>query len=70
MYLLNIQDIILYNILYNISLDTLYGCGSAVQPVSCYRKVTGLIPLICMLKCPYTEPQTAPDVLAATTISV
>lgn len=27
-------------------------CGSGAQPVSCYLKVAGLIPLVCMSKCP------------------
>ena len=27
-------------------------CGSGVEPVSCYQKVTGLIALVCMSKCP------------------
>ena len=34
------------------------GCGSGVEPVSCYQKVAGLIPLICMLKCPWARHQT------------
>ena len=28
------------------------GCGSGGEPASCYRKVTGSIALVCMLKCP------------------
>ena len=29
------------------------GCGS--EPASCYRKVVGSIPLVCMLKCPWAR---------------
>ena len=31
------------------------GCGSGVEAVSCYQKVAGLIPLVCMLKCPWAR---------------
>ena len=27
------------------------GCGSGLEPASCYLKVTGLITLICISKC-------------------
>ena len=30
-------------------------CCSEVEPASCYRKVTGLFPLVCMLKCPWAR---------------
>ena len=44
------------------------GCVSRVEPVSCYWKVAGLIPLVCSLKCPRAKfwTQTAPDVLVGT----
>ena len=29
------------------------GCGSVVEPASCYQKVAGLISLICISKCPW-----------------
>ena len=31
------------------------GCGSGVEPASCYQKVTGSTPLVCMLKCPWAR---------------
>ena len=30
-------------------------CGSGVEPVSCYWKVAGSIPFICMPKCPWAR---------------
>ena len=30
-------------------------CGSGVEPTSCYLKVAGLIPLVCMSKCPWAR---------------
>lgn len=35
------------------------GCGSEAESASCYLKVAGSIPVICLLN---IEPQTAPDV--------
>ena len=29
------------------------GCGSRVEPASCYLKAAGLIPLVCISKCPW-----------------
>ena len=42
--------------------------GSGVEPASCYQKVTGLIPPVCMSSVLGldTEPQTAPDRLVGT----
>ena len=31
------------------------GCGSGVEPPSCYWKVAGSVPLVCMLKCPWAR---------------
>ena len=31
------------------------GCGAGVEPVSCYWKAAGLIPLVCMSKCPWAR---------------
>ena len=31
---------------------SLCGCGSGVEPVSCYWKLAGLIRMVCMSKCP------------------
>ena len=31
------------------------GSGSGVEPVSCYRKGAGMIPMFCMLKCPWAR---------------
>ena len=39
---------------------------SGVEPVSCYRKVTGSISLVCSVLRQDTEPPTAPDVLVGT----
>ena len=41
---------------------------AGVEPASCYLKVAGSLPLVCMLTCPGqdTKPQTAPDVLVTT----
>ena len=44
-------------------------CCSGVDPVSCYQKVAGSIPLVCMSKCPLGKIlnlKTAPDVLVGT----
>ena len=30
-------------------------CGSGVETASCYRKVAGLIPVVCMSKCPWAR---------------
>ena len=46
------------------------GCGSGVEPMSSYLKVTRPIPLVCIIKVPLgklqVEPQTAPDALVCT----
>ena len=31
----------------------IFCCGSGVEPVPCYQKVAGSIPLVCMSKCPW-----------------
>ena len=31
------------------------GCGSVVEPASCFCEVAGLIPLFCMWKCPWAR---------------
>ena len=31
------------------------GCVSGVEPASRYRRVAGLIPLVCMWKCPWAR---------------
>ena len=54
---------------YCLILSALGVCGSGVEPASC--RATGLIPLVCMSKCPEvqvqdTEPQIAPDGLVGT----
>ena len=43
-------------------------CVSGVEQASCYQKVVGSIPLVCMWKCPWARypPQTVPDVLVGT----
>ena len=42
-------------------------CGSGAEPASCYRKVVGSAPLVCMLKCPWARPYptTAPGTATA-----
>ena len=56
--------------------NTSYCMNTRVQPASCYRKVAGLIPLVCIsnqnqdqyqsILGQDTEPQTANDVLVST----
>lgn len=41
-------------------------CGSETQPASGYQTVAGSIPLACVWKCPWAEPQTGPGVLVGT----
>lgn len=48
------------------SLDTIsttvcsfgFGCGSGIEPVSCYQKIAGSMPFVCMLKGPWERYRT------------
>ena len=47
-----------------------FGCGSGVEPASCYQRVAGLIPWSASVLGQDTEPQTVSDVLVGTLAAI